>query len=118
MPEAPVHENSDSLLRENEVGITEELFVAPPAFDAVGAKQRNHSQLRVLVPAGANPRHDGAAFRRVENVRHFHLRDGGRNAVQSPKATDPDKNRLRANTTNDRGVVYHITAGLVEVQTS
>jgi hypothetical protein len=71
VPEASVHENSDSLLGENEIGLSEKLLVASPSSDLKRAKQGNHPQLRVTISAGANPRHDRAALGRFENVRHL-----------------------------------------------
>ena len=48
----------------------DESLLPPPARDAVTTQQFYQRQLRVLVPAPANPRHHFRTLRLGENVRH------------------------------------------------
>jgi hypothetical protein len=62
VPEATVNEDSDALRPENEVGVTGEWLVSPPASNAGSTQNGRQFQFRVFVATGADGGHDLRAF--------------------------------------------------------
>ncbi len=58
MPEAPVHEQGNSLLAPAEVGFAGERLVAPPAAKPRLAKQPRHPKLGRFVSSASHPSHE------------------------------------------------------------
>jgi hypothetical protein len=70
VPEAAIHEQSDTMPEENEIRTAEQANVATPAGDAVSAKQRDHRKLSGFVAATTHARHDFRPLCFRENVGH------------------------------------------------
>jgi hypothetical protein len=57
MPEAAIHEQSNSCRAKDEIGLTEDGLMSPPARYAVPPQQLSQCDFRLLVAASKNARH-------------------------------------------------------------
>lgn len=73
VPETTVDKHRQPLRAENKIRLAKERLVAPPAGDPVRPEDRNHPQLRGLVPFPTNVRHHLRTLRLGENVRHLEI---------------------------------------------
>ena len=70
MPEAAVHEDSESLFGEDEIRTARDGGVAAPACEAGGAEEGDEDQFGGFVAAGTDGGHDAGAFGLGEGVSH------------------------------------------------
>lgn len=70
VPEAPVHENSDFLFRENEVRFPGKGLVPPPSGDVVVLEQFYQGKLGALVSLSPDFGHDVRALFAVPDISH------------------------------------------------
>src|SRR6185437_6421422 len=70
VPEATIHEDHYPLSAEHKIGFPEDRRMPPPAGDAMPPQQRGQRELRRLVSAPANARHDLRPFSRSKDISH------------------------------------------------
>ncbi len=70
VPKASVHEHDNPLAPEGEIWFAKKRLVAPPAGDAVLAKDPDQAQLRCFVSARTDQRHDFRPFLLAPDVGH------------------------------------------------
>ena len=70
MPEAPIHKDGELLPMENEIRLSKDRLVPPPACDVHCPKDLNQRQLRVFVPTALDARHNLGTHSWCEDVLH------------------------------------------------
>jgi hypothetical protein len=102
MPETAVNKDRDLWTSENEIGFTINGCISSPASDAVFAHERDEGKFGRPVSTRPYQRHDSAALRFGEDIRH--LQTGLRRAIRSGWKCKCScyfrSNRLRGNGVN------------------